>query len=118
METNDATNLPTGYEKGDRSKYEIIMLDNDKTPANLAGPSNTALMEAADAQTATFPLRIDRRPKAKPAGMALFTGADVDEGDAKLVLNYMGKAIREVVTMVRTSGRGAAMPDHPHDCTS
>ena len=33
VEIDDMTNFPTGYTKGDRSKYEVVMLDNDKTPA-------------------------------------------------------------------------------------
>ena len=32
VEIDDAMNLPGGYTKGDRSKYEVVMLDNDKTP--------------------------------------------------------------------------------------
>ena len=84
----------TGYEKGDRSKYEVIMLDNDKTPVSLLNLSDTTLTEASGNRQATFQLRIDRRPKAAPRGMAPFTGADADEGDAKLVLGYTGMATR------------------------
>ena len=94
VEIDDATNFPTGYEKGDRSKYEVVMLDNDKTPVSLLMPSATALTEADGARTATFQLRIDRRPKAAPTGPRPFAGADTDEGNAKLVLAYTGKATR------------------------
>ena len=87
-------NLPDGYTKGDRSKYEVIILDNDKTPVSLLMPSATAFTEAAGDQTATFELRIDRRPKAAPAGNPPFTGADTDEGNATLVLGYTGTATR------------------------
>ncbi len=90
----DDTNFPTSYVKGDRSKYEVIMLDNDKTPATLLMPSATGLTEAAGARTATFELRIDRRPKAAAQGAALFTGADSNEGEAKFVLEYAGTATR------------------------
>ena len=93
----DPTKFPSGYTKGeDRNKYEVIMLDNDKTPASLDMLSRSALTEAAGARTATFRLRIDRRPKATPAGAPPFTGegADTNEVDAKLVLGYMGTATR------------------------
>ena len=98
VEINDTNNFPTGYTKGDRSKYEVVMLDNDKTPASLTGPALTALTEArgSDTHTATFQLRIDRRPKAAATGMAPFTGKDAgtDEGNAQLVLGYTGTATR------------------------
>ncbi len=94
VEINDTNNFPTGYTKGDRSKYEVVMLDNDKTPASLLSLSKDKLTETQGDRTATFQLRIDRRPKAAPSGDPPFTGADVDEGDAKLVLGYTGKAMR------------------------
>ncbi len=94
VEIDNAMNFPAGYTKGDRSKYEVVMLDNDKTPASLLMPSATALTEAAGARTATFQLRIDRRPKANPTETPPFTGADTKEVDAKLVLGYTGKATR------------------------
>ena len=88
------TTFPTGYTKGDRSKYEIIMLDNDKTPASLSGPALTALTEAAGGRTATFQLSIGRRPKAAAQETPLFTGADTNEGEAKFVFGYAGTATR------------------------
>ena len=88
-----AANFPAGYTKGDRSKYEVIMLDNDHTPVHLQSLNRTALTEAKGTRTATFQLRIDRRPKAAAQG-APFTGAATDEGDAKLVLGYAGTAKR------------------------
>ena len=95
VEIDDAGNFPTGYTKGDRSKYEVIMLDNDKTPTNLTGPTLTALTEDRNGTTmATFQLSIDRRPKADPTEDPPFTGADTKEVDAKLVLGYTGKATR------------------------
>ena len=96
VEINDADSFPTGYTKGDRSKYEVVMLDNDRTPVNLLMPSATALTEAAGGRTATFELSIERRPKADPAGTPPFTGTDAEtkEGDAKLILRYTGKAAR------------------------
>ena len=92
----DGESFSGGYSKGDRSKYEVVMLDNDKTPASLDMLSHSALTEAAGAQTATFRFRIDRRPKADPPGKPPFTGegADTKEVDAKLVLGYTGEATR------------------------
>ena len=94
VEINDATNFPIDYTKGDRSKYEVIILDNDKTEATVQGLTRTALTEDAGARRATFELRIDRRPKAAAQGMPLFTGADTNEGEAKFVLEYAGTATR------------------------
>ena len=95
VEIDDEESFPGGYTKGDRSKYEVIMLDNDKTPANLTGPTLTALTEDRNGTTmATFQLSIDRRPKADPTGDPPFTGADTKEVDAKLVLGYTGTASR------------------------
>ena len=97
VEIDDGMGLPGSYTKGDRSKYEVIMLDNDRTPVSLTGPSQTALTEArAGTTTATYELRIDRRPKADPPGGTPppFTGADTKEVDAKLVLAYTGTATR------------------------
>ena len=96
VEINDTNNFPTGYTKGDRSKYEVVMLDNDKTPASLQSLNRTALTEATGARTATFQLRIDRRPRADPTDSPPFTGKDAgtDEGNAQLVLGYTGTATR------------------------
>ena len=96
IDDSDMMNFPAGYTKGDRSKYEVVMLDNDKTPVNLLMPSATALTEAAGGRTATFELSIERRPKADPEGTPPFTGTDAEtkEGDAKLILRYTGKAAR------------------------
>ena len=96
VEIDDATNFPTGYEKGDRSKYEVIMLDNDQTPVSLQDLKPTALTEArgSGTHTATLQLRIDRRPKAAATGMAPFTDAETEEGSAKLSLGYAGTATR------------------------
>ena len=96
VEIDNAMNFPADYTKGDRSKYEVIMLDNDKTPVSLTGPAQTALTEdQSGTRTAEFELRIARRPKADPTGEEPpFTGADADEGNARLVLGYTGTATR------------------------
>ena len=95
VEIDDAMNFPTGYTKGDRSKYEVVMLDNDKTPASLLSPSATALTEArgSGTHTATFQLRIDRRPKAARRNGTVYRRGN-QEGNAKLVLGYAGTATR------------------------
>ena len=89
-------NLPDGYTKGDRSKYEVIMLDNDRTPVSLLKLSANKLTEAEGARTATFELRLDRRPKADPTETPPFTGKDTgtNEDNARLALRYTGKAKR------------------------
>ena len=96
IDDSDMMNFPSGYTKGDRSKYEIVMLDNDRTPVNLLMPSATALTEAVGGRTATFELSIDRRPKADPTETPPFTGTDAEtkEDDARLVLGYTGTASR------------------------
>ena len=95
VEIDDAKNFPAGYTKGDRSKYEVIMLDNDHTPVNLQSLNRTALTEArgSGTHTATFELRINRKPKAA-AQMPLFTDVETEEGNAKLSLGYAGTATR------------------------
>ena len=127
VEIDDAGSFPIDYTKGDRSKYEVVMLDNDRTPVSLLGPASKALTEAAGGQTATFELRIDRRPKADPTGEPPFTGADAetDEDDAKLVLGYTGTATRGAdykltpSNLVRTNGivisKSPALP--PSGCS-
>ena len=94
VEIDDEMNFPTSYTKGDRSKYEVVMLDNDRTPVRLLSLSKDKLTEAQGNQTATFQLRVDRRPKTDPSGTPPFTGADTREVDAKLVLGYAGTATR------------------------
>ena len=89
-----AGNWPQGYTKGDRSRFEVVMLDNDKTLASLQNLSRTALTEATGTQTATFQINIVRRPKGDVPGTAPFAGAVLAEGSAQFVLAYSGKASR------------------------
>ena len=92
------------------------MLDNDKTPANLLNLSKDKLKEDAGDRMATFELLIDRRPKADPAGPPPFTGADTDEGNARLVLGYTGTATHGTdynnpPLAINIPKSGAALPD-------
>ncbi len=87
-----AGSWPTGYTKGDRSRFEVVMLDNNKTAASLRNLSRGALTEAAGAQTATFELHIARRPKGNVSGTPPFAGVSLAEGGALLVPGYTGTA--------------------------
>ena len=95
VEIDDATNFPTDYTKGDRSKYEVIMLDNDKTGAKLQGlsPSTGALSEASGKRQATFKVEMDRPPKKDTPSGAPFS-VTVAEGDPTFKLNYSGREER------------------------
>ncbi|MDE0405835.1 MAG: hypothetical protein OXI53_11060, partial [Nitrospira sp.] len=91
---DSATSWPQGYTKGDRSRFEVIMRDNDKTSASLLNLSRAALTEAAGARTATFQVNIARRPKGSVTGTAPFVDVGLAEGRARLVLGYTGTAER------------------------
>ena len=88
------TNFPADYTKGDRSRYEVIMLDNDKTGAKLQGlsPSTGALSEASGKRQATFQIEMDRLPKKDTPAGAPFSGVTVAEGDPTFKLEYSGAA--------------------------
>ena len=88
------TNFPTEYTKGDRSRYEVVMLDNDKTGAKLQGlsPSTGALSEASGKRQATFQIEMDRLPKKDTPAGAPFSGVTVAEGDPTFKLEYSGAA--------------------------
>ncbi len=77
---NAAGNWPQGETTGDHSHFEVVMPDNDKTPANLSRLSAATLTVAADARGATCQLHPTRKPKANPTGTALFASASADEG--------------------------------------
>ena len=94
VEIDDAMNFPADYTKGDRSRYEVIMLDNDKTGAKLQGlsPSTGALSEASGKRQATFQIEMDRLPKKDTPAGAPFSGVTVAEGDPTFKLEYSGAA--------------------------
>ena len=91
VEIDDAMNFPTGYTKGDRNKYEVIMLDNDKTGTKLQGLSKMELSETSGNRTATFQIEMDRLPKKDTPAGAPFSGVTVAEGDPTFKLGYAGK---------------------------
>ncbi len=94
VEIDDGTNFPTNYTKGDRSKYEIIMLDNDRTGAKLQelSPDPAALSEESGKRRATFEIEMDRLPKKDTPAGAPFSGVTVAEGDPTFKLEYSGSA--------------------------
>ena len=92
VEIDDATNFPTRYTKGDRSKYEVVMLDNDKTGTKLKGLTKMDLSETSGNRTATFQIEMDRLPKKDTPAGAPFSGVTVAEGDPTFKLEYSGAA--------------------------
>ena len=57
---------PQGSTKGDRSRFNVVMPDNDKIPANLSSLNATVLAKTEDTREATRRLQLARRPKAGP----------------------------------------------------
>ena len=57
---------PQGSTKGGRSRFNVVMPDNDKILANLPGLNTTVLAKAEDTREATRQLQLARRPKAGP----------------------------------------------------
>ena len=88
----DMTKFPTGYEKGDRYQYEVIMLDQNKTGTKLQGLSKMELSETSGNRTATFQIEMDRLPKKDTPAGAPFSGVTVAEGDPTFKLEYSGAA--------------------------
>ena len=105
----DAMKLPTGYSKGDRDRFEVVMLDNDRTGVKLLGPtpSDGALTEASSRNKATFQIQMDRSPKKTAPANSPFSGDDVDvqEGAPTFKLGYGGAAKKA------TLGRDFTSPD-------
>ena len=57
---------PQGSTKGGRSRFNVVMPDNDKILANLPSLNTTVLAKAEDTREATRQLQLARRPKAGP----------------------------------------------------
>ena len=68
--------------RGERSRFEIVMADNDKVPSNLLSLGAAALTEAVNARQATCQLQLTRRPKADQTGTILLGAAGKDDGIA------------------------------------
>ena len=90
VEIDDSTNFPTGYTKGNRSIFEVVMLDNDKTGTKLQKLSTDVLSEDSGKQMATFEIQMDRLPKRDTPKDAPFSGVVVAEGDPAFKLEYSG----------------------------
>ena len=102
----DMTKFPTGYEKGDRYQYEVIMLDQNKTGTKLQGLSKIDLSETSGNRTATFQIEMERLPKKDTPEGAPFSGVTVAEGDPTFKLGYAGK------TKKATRGDDYMSPDN------
>ena len=68
--------------RGERSRFEIVMADNDKVPSDLLSLGAAALTEAVNARQATCQLQLTRRPKADQTGTILLGAAGKDDGIA------------------------------------
>ena len=64
----------------ERRRFEIVMVNSDKTLANLLKLSAAALTEATDVQQATCLRQLTPRPKADPTGKTPFGSVGNDEG--------------------------------------
>ena len=64
----------------ERRRFKIVMVNSDKTLANLLKLSAAALTEATDVRQATCLRQLTRRPKADPTGKTPFGSVGNDEG--------------------------------------
>ena len=64
----------------ERRRFEIVMVNSDKTLANLLKLSAAALTEATDVRQATCLRQLTLRPKADPTGKTPFGSVGNDEG--------------------------------------
>ena len=122
VEIDDAMNFPTGYTKGDRSKYEIIMLDNDRTGTKLQELSAGVLSEDSGKRMATFEIEMDRLPKKDMPDGAPFSGVDVAEGDPEFKLEYSGEpkqATRgdDYMSPINVRSNGCSTAENKLTCT-
>ena len=123
VEIDDAVNFPTGYTKGDRNKYEVIMLDNDPTGTKLQdlSPSTGVLSEDSGNRNATFRVQMDRLPKTDNPEGAPFD-VNVAEGAPKFNLEYSGSAKkatrnRDFTSPVNVPGKDCPTTGNKLTCT-
>ena len=84
--------LPTGYEKGDRSRFEVVIEDITPTKVQLRASNLFSLSEDPLMNNkATFEIEMSRPVKDMPSGTAPFS-YNVVEPDPKFVLDFTGKA--------------------------
>ncbi|MDE0512722.1 MAG: hypothetical protein OXI88_13145, partial [Gammaproteobacteria bacterium] len=113
------TNLPDGYTKGDGSRFEVVMVDNDRTGATLQQLSKTSLSEARGSREATFEVEVERLPRQDAPGDAPFSGVDVKELDPKFNLGYSGRATHntDYEAPKSVSGKDCATANNKLTCT-
>ena len=114
-------NFPTGYKKGDRYQYEVIMLDNDKTGTKLQGLSKMKLSETSGNRTTTFQIEMDRLPKKDTPAGAPFS-VTVAEGDPTFKLEYSGSDKRatrnnDYMSPVEVPGKDCSTSGEKLTCT-
>ena len=91
VEINE-TKLPNGYEKGDRSRFEVVIEDITPTKVQLRASNLFSLSEDPLMNNkATFEIEMSRPVKDMPSGTAPFS-YNVVEPDPKFVLDFTGKA--------------------------
>ena len=84
----DKDSLDSNYERGDRNRFEVIMVDANKTPVKLRNLSNSEIEENSDAKL-TFEIEMSRPPNGPVdnAENAPFTVV-LDEGQPSFRLKY------------------------------
>ena len=88
----DETKLPNGYEKGDRSRFEVVIEDITPTNVKLLASSPFSLSEDPLMNNkATFEIEMSRPVKDLPSGTAPFS-YNVVEPNPKFVFDFTGKA--------------------------
>ncbi|MDE0303156.1 MAG: hypothetical protein OXJ38_08165, partial [Gammaproteobacteria bacterium] len=96
IEINDGhDDWPSGYVKGDRSRFEVIMKDVQGLGVQLRSLGKSSLSEGAADKKVTFEIHMDRLPKGAPTGTAPFSDIELEEGQApEFALSYGGGAAR------------------------
>ncbi len=92
------SNFPSSVTKGDRSRFEVIMIDNDPTDL-VFKPFNRSpaeIFEKQDSQNRqlNFSVEVSRAPFSEPGGTKPFTYGQLREGNIRFDLNF-GNAGKE-----------------------
>ncbi len=111
------------YDKGDRSKFEVVMEDVEKTEVTLKGLDKMELSEDSGNRTAIFEIEM-RSPKTTASGKAPFSDVDVAEDLPEFNLSYSGKTKRAIrgsdyisPESVSGSGQGCSRTSSKLTCT-
>ncbi len=85
----DESKLDSNYERGDRNRFEVIMIDANKTPVKLRGLSSSEIAENAQNPNLTFEIEMARPPNGPVTNSenAPFTVV-LDEGQPKFELKF------------------------------